>query len=285
MHLHRFYIDQPLYTQDRQTLVGETAHYLLHVLRVKPGQRLELFNGDGYHHAADVETIKRHEVVVTIQDSIQCPRESPLSIHLAMVMLKRRINFALQKAVELGVTSVTLLCSERSSVRFKPDRLNSKLTHWRKIITSACEQSGRATVPVLKVQNSLEGYIRSISSTEAAFVQPSNSGRMKQEQPCNLQKVEACDSESTLKLILSPTGTTDLRSHISMQVECIHLLIGSEGGWTEEELATAEQQGFLSMGLGPRILRSETAVLTAMSLLQYQWGDLSPCHQGPLNQG
>lgn len=216
------------------------ARHLNTVLRLKVNDKFILFNGDGHEYLAVITNIKKHSIEAGIEDSILKDLESPLKIHLGQAISKgERMDFTLQKATELGVTEFTPLVSTRSEVRLKGERAEKKQMHWQKVITSACEQCGRNRIPQLHSSVSLPEWVK--------------------------------QSGEGTKLILNHTATHRLKD-ISLQ-NAIFLLAGPEGGFTQEEKSYAEANGFLSVRMGPRVLRTETAALVAITALQWVAGD------------
>ena len=237
----RIYTPQTLITGQSLELQDQAAVHLGRVLRMTAGDPVRLFNGDGHEYLSVISSQSKKTITLAIQQ--QSPQDLPLTprLHLGQVMSKGdRMEFALQKATELGVDEITPLISERCEVRLKADRQDKKLDHWRKIIISACEQCGRNTVPTL---NPIQTYDQWLEQSNAAQ-----------------------------KLILHPHQTQPLAA--MAQPETLDLVIGPEGGFSELEVQQALDSGYQGLRLGPRILRTETAALTAISVLQYVWGDL-----------
>jgi 16S rRNA (uracil1498-N3)-methyltransferase len=217
-----------------------SSHHLIKVLRLKNNYIFKLFNGVGIEHTVKLE-ISGKIAIAHIQDTNLCNNESNLKIHLLQGISKgNRMDFAIQKSVELGVTSITPVITERTAVNLKADREQKKLQHWRAIAISACEQSGRSFLP----------EIHSICHLPQAITSYSND----------------------LKLLLDPVSETHLNSLTAK--DKIQILIGPEGGLSENEIQLAKNNGFESIKLGPRILRTETAALTAIASAQLLWGDL-----------
>lgn len=254
MRIPRLYLDQLITPGQSLQLTADRAHYLLKVLRLESGRSLILFNGDGQDYACQVQATHKKTLDVWVESATERVSESPLTLHLAQVISKgERMEFTLQKAVELGVTEITPLFSERSDVKLSKERLLKKHQHWQQILHSACEQSGRARTVPLNRAMALPDFLRWMTAkTNAA---------------------EAQTPESCLRFILSPTGA---HSSLSALKSCRNalLLVGPEGGFAPEEVTAAQQFGFQGLTLGPRILRTETAALVALSILQHRFGDL-----------
>lgn len=243
MRLSRFYTEQSLSQGQAVTLEETTSHHLLRVLRLKAGESLLLFNGDGKEYRAILEESAKKQARVLVQDSRQPDRESKLHITLGQGISRgERMDFVLQKSVELGVTSITPLWTKRSQVQLSGKRLEKRLTHWRGVIRSACEQSGRVYLPKLHSPEKLPDWY-SVNRTQC------------------------------LQLALDPTASLQL-SDLTPARE-IRILIGPEGGLEGDEISMAVESGFKRIRLGPRILRTETAALATVAALQTLWGDLS----------
>ncbi len=241
MRIPRLFQKQTLSIHDYVELDTATSHRLTTVLRLTVGAQLILFNGDGYEYRSVIKTQKKHNLGVTILEKHPKNIESPLVIHLGQVISKgEKMDFVIQKATELGVHTITPLFSERSVIHLKSERLEKKFEHYQKIAIHAAEQCGRTTVP--RIEKSLPCAEWIFSRQEAA------------------------------RLILDPSATHTL-STLTLKSP-IALLIGPEGGLTDTEVTYALQHGFTALRLGPRILRTETAALTAIAALQAKAGDL-----------
>jgi len=204
------------------------------------GRELTLFNGQGGEFTATISRLEKKHTSVTLNAEHTNDRESPLNIELCIGLSRgERMDWIIQKATELGVTKITPLFTERSEVKLKPERLDKKMQHWQQIIISACEQCQRNRLPSLNTPQNINQYIAS----------------------CQAQ----------LKLVLHHRSDTGLGERDAPT--SIALLIGPEGGLNENEIAQAESSGFVPLTLGPRVLRTETAPLVALSLCQQLWGD------------
>jgi 16S rRNA (uracil1498-N3)-methyltransferase len=238
----RIFTEQTPMTGATLALDERASHYLARVLRCQAGQAITLFNGDNSEYAATIQTVDKRGVTVAIHEAVTADRESPLQIHLGIAISKGdRMDMVMQKAVELGVSEITPLISERVEVRLQGERADKKLQHWRGIIIGACEQCARNRIPRLNAIASLHDWIGSAKADN--------------------------------KFVLHHRSETSLGAMIKPQ--SVALLIGPEGGLSEAEIASAERTGFTSLRLGPRVLRTETAPLVAISLLQYAFGDLN----------
>jgi len=241
MRIPRIYINHSLEVKDTVALSPEAHRHVVSVLRLREGDRIILFNGLGNEFYATITRLEKKISYAHIDTLQENTTQSPLNIELGISLIKNdKFDFAIQKAVELGVSSITPLAAERSTIKLDPKRETKRLLHWRGIIQSACEQSGRAYLPELNPVNSIDGWLRS-SDTPGIVFEP--------------------ESDQTLS---------------TLEIEhSIRIIIGPEGGFTDSELTTIEQCDFYKVKLGPRILRAETAVITALSSLQLLWGDLN----------
>lgn len=242
MRLTRIY--HPLETagQNEIALSKSASHHLMTVLRLPLGAQLELFDGRGHRSAATITFLEKKEVRVQLNAWQPSTTRSPLAVHLGQVISRgERMDYTIQKAVELGVASITPLFSERCTVKLSGDRLEKKMAHWQGVIISACEQCGQDTLPQLFSAMNLQNWLPTVT-------------------------------EPT-RLTLIPGSTTQF-SDLPNELHQVALLVGAEGGLTELEIKQAQQFKFQGVQLGPRILRTETAALTALSILQFRFGDL-----------
>jgi 16S rRNA (uracil1498-N3)-methyltransferase len=212
------------------------------VLRMQPGEKLVLFCGDNREFPATIKAVQKKKVSVSIDAVSNINRESPRTIHLGQAISKgERMELVIQKAVELGVTTITPLLTERCVVRMNDDRLTKKQAQWQAIAIAACEQSGRNQLPTIHTPCSLDVYL----------------------QQC----------QAALKLVLDPSLSKTWRDYTLSEGD-IALLIGPEGGLSHAEVHAAQAKGFEPLCLGPRVLRTETAAIAAISILQAIAGDL-----------
>ncbi|MDH5216696.1 MAG: 16S rRNA (uracil(1498)-N(3))-methyltransferase [Gammaproteobacteria bacterium] len=245
MRSFRLFIGDDLSVGQQYRLAGPEQNYLRNVLRLSEGAEVVLFNGMGKEYLASLIQVSKKAVVLDIHTQQECDRESPLVIELGQAITKGdRMDFSVQKSVELGVNIIAPLFTQHGVVSIKNDRLNKKQQHWQKVAVSASEQSGRAVVPRVEVPLQLQDWIKSKSNAAA------------------------------LKLVLLPGARVALKS-IPVVPSSVIVLIGPEGGFSDDEAALAIEAGFVDISLGPRILRAETATVTAISALQLLWGDLS----------
>lgn len=245
MRLSRIYVDLALIESAEYELTAETAHYIASVLRLKPGAPLVLFNGAGGEFEAQIEAVARGVVRVRTTRFQASARESPLSVCLGQGVARgERMDYIVQKAVELGVTRVDPLLTERVVVRLDGTRAQRRVAHWHGIAIHACEQSGRTRVPVMSAIAPLDRWLQR---------QPPPGG---------------------LKLILDPDADQGLTG-IDYDGGPITLLIGPEGGLSAQERQLANDAGFIGIAFGPRVLRTETAAVAAVTALQLRFGDLA----------
>ena len=223
--------------------LSETAnHHLIHVLRASLHESIVLFNGQGGEYETIITQIDKRAVFVEVQNFNPIERESPLKIHLGQGISRgEKMDLTIQKAVELGVTEITPLITERCGVKLTHDRWEKRLEHWNKIIISACEQCGRNTLPKLYAPLSLDNWIGQCSYKT--------------------------------RIILHPVAHQTL-AQLKLSQD-IGLLSGPEGGFTEPEILLAEKYSFHPVRLGSRILRTETAALAMLAALQTSIGDFS----------
>ncbi|MCK7575366.1 MAG: 16S rRNA (uracil(1498)-N(3))-methyltransferase [Chromatiales bacterium] len=244
MRLTRLHVDLALTPGAELDLPSAQARHAVQVLRLEREAPLVLFNGDGYDYPAHLIEVGRDRARVRIE-SCGDPESAPvLDIHLALGISKgERMDFAIQKAVELGVTRITPLFTRRTQVRLDGARLEKRLEHWRGVVVAACEQSGRRRLPVLESVVDLGAWL------ETAHGEGLTNGLL-------------LDPLAELALPALPAPESGLT-----------LLIGPEGGLDPRERDLARRHGFQGVRLGPRILRTETAPLAAIAVIQALWGD------------
>jgi 16S rRNA (uracil1498-N3)-methyltransferase len=239
----RFFTDSPLALNADIQLSENAAAHATRALRLNVGDNAIIFNGDGFDYECTLTSVKKNTVTATITDAKKINSESPLNITLLQgISSGDRMDFTIQKAVELGVKQIQPINSQRSVVKLTSDRAEKRIEHWQNVAISACEQSGRAFVPKVLPPLSLESWLR--------------------QNPYS----------NTTRILLNPIGAKRL-TEIEKPAATIELLIGAEGGLSQAEINLASAQYFQSIILGPRILRTETAALTAISVMQSLWGD------------
>jgi 16S rRNA (uracil1498-N3)-methyltransferase len=246
MRLTRVYVETVLTPGAIVELPRETASHLAKVLRARSGDPLILFGGDGREYAGAVESTRGSRVTASVGDGAEVDRESPLVITLVQCVPRGdRMDFIVQKATELGVTRIVPVLSQRSVVRLDAAQAESKAAHWRAVVVNACEQCGRNRLPAIAAPVPLIEYLGSSAmaagSTAARFV-----------------------LEPDLEVAAAPAelGTA------------AHIAVGPEGGFGDEELEAFRIAGFRKLWLGPRILRTETAAIAALTWLQTRFGDM-----------
>ena len=244
----RFYSTETLQIGATIKLSDNAATHATRVMRLNVGDDLTLFNGDGFDYSCALMSVKKSEALVIVKSSKKIENESNLNITLLQgISAGDRMEYTLQKAVELGVTQIIPIKTERSVVKLSPERAEKRLEHWQNIVVSACEQSGRAVIPQLEAPTTMALWL---AKTPSSF------------------KVEG----KALRITLDPLADKKLADLTKPQGE-IQLLIGAEGGLNANELALAAQHGFVGAQLGQRILRTETAPLAAIAAMQTLWGD------------
>ena len=242
MRIPRIYHPQILSQLGKVMLSDDAAGHIGRALRMKEGQQVLLFDGSGAEFPAVISEVSKKSVEVELTQRIERSSESPLDLHLGQVISRGdKMEFTIQKSVELGVNTITPLISGRCGVKMDQKRFEKKLIQWQKIAISACEQCGRNTVPVIRPIMQLEEW-------------------------CS----ETFDG---LKLNLHPRAKYSINT-LPTPVEKVRLLIGPEGGLSSEEIDMTQDYQFEETLLGPRVLRTETAALTAITALQVRFGDL-----------
>ena len=239
MRVSRFYLDAKL-AEGECLLEDNLAHYVGRVLRLAPGAPVQIFNGSGQEWPGEVLAVGKREVRVRLDAAVPGVPESPLKVHLGQAMSRgERMDWAIQKAVELGVSEITPLFTERCEVKLQGERADKRQAHWQQIAVSACEQCGRSVVPVVHAPLALGAWLADL--------------------PCDLKLVLHHRTEQSLESLAPPAQ--------------LGLLIGPEGGLSADEIQQAEQSGFKAARFGPRVLRTETAPVVALTLAQQLWGD------------
>jgi 16S rRNA (uracil1498-N3)-methyltransferase len=237
----RLYVPATLSVGGSVTLPDGAARHLTRVLRLAAGAPLVVFDGQGSEAGVRLAEVSRKQVTVSVEAVWAGRFESPLRVHLGQAISKGdRMDYAIQKAVELGVAEITPLYTRRGDVRLKGEREAKKRAHWQAVAASACEQSGRATLPPVHPPLSLDEWL--------------------------LQRDEP------LRLMLHPATDSGLQAERSPGAAA--LLIGPEGGLSADDIAAARAARFTPLTLGPRVLRTETAPVVALTLLQHLWGDM-----------
>lgn len=243
--LTRLYFPGRIADHGECVLPAAQAHHVVHVLRLKAGDELALFDGKGSEYAAQIVRLDRSAVTLRIGERRDKDRESPLVISLAQAISSgERMDYTVQKAVELGVARIDPLISSRCVVRLAGERAAKRVAHWQAIAVAACEQCGRNRVPQVSPVEALNNWLERQSVAEASA-----------------------------RLLLTPYGGARLRD-VGQPAGVVTVLGGPEGGLTPEEEQAAHRAGFSPVRLGPRVLRTETAAVAALAALQALWGDL-----------
>lgn len=238
MSLPRFFVAAPL-ALGLHDLPEAQAHYLSRVLRLTVGAAVQLFDGSGQEYIGELTSVSKKAVQVELRECLDGLPESALQIHLGQGLSRgERMDWAIQKATELGVAEITPLFTERCEVRLNDERMQKRLEHWQQIAISACEQCGRSKVPVIHVPQSVKDWQATV--------------------------------QADLKLVLHPVAQP-LTEHTTPST--LAFLIGPEGGLSDAEVAQAAEYNFQPARLGPRVLRTETAPIVALSVAQQLWGD------------
>ena len=240
----RHFVDDKL-SGDSACLGGKSANYLGRTLRLRAGDRLVLFNGQGVERDATIKTLQRDQVVLELGARREPMEESSLHLWLLQGIAKGdAMDHIVQKATELGVQTMTPILTQRSVVRLSKEKIPRRVKHWEGIAISACEQSGRHRPPSIRT-------------------------------PCLLASALAAASSSPHRLVLDPYADRSLDEAIKGIVSLeVALAVGPEGGFTEDEIQQAREVGFTAVKLGPRVLRVETAAIAACTVLQHIHGDM-----------
>ncbi len=242
MRISRLFVQEALVTGETLVLDSDSAHYLRSVLRLKEGAEITVYNGSGGEFSAVLSEVSRKVVELLVGEWRASHSEPSLNIRLGLAITRgERMDIAIQKAVELGVTSITPLITEHCAVPVRNGRMEKKERHWQKIAQSASEQSGRVTVPEVREIVGIDEWL--------------------------------AEEGEALRLFFDPRATQSL-IELEKPNQPIILLSGPEGGFSEDECHKAVQAGYLAVTLGPRILRAETACIAAITAVQLLWGDL-----------
>jgi 16S rRNA (uracil1498-N3)-methyltransferase len=224
-------------------------HHLLTVLRARVGEQIILFNGQGGQYHSEILAINKQQITIAIQQFQANDSESSLAIHLGQAIARgEKMDWIMQKAVELGVATISPICSERVTVRLDAARQAKRLSHWQGIIVNACEQCGRNRLPSLSAVSDLSPWLAANQAQKKFILSP--------------HPIHGLSETNTLKTIR--------HEHLSS----ISILVGPEGGFSEQEVQKACDFGFVPIQFGPRILRTETAAIAILATLQYQFGDI-----------
>jgi 16S rRNA (uracil1498-N3)-methyltransferase len=240
----RLYLDDDLQGSEVE-ISDRTAHYLGHVLRLKQGDRIVVFNGRGSERLAVVKSLARKRPELSLVDQLSPLAEPKLELTLIQALIKAdAMDLIVQKAAELGVQSLLTVKTDFSVIKLDQSRAERRLAHWHKIAQSACEQSGRHTPPHIAVADSLSACLAALP-------------------------------DGCLRIAFHPTATR-VFTQLVPAAQSVCILIGPEGGFSESDLAAIAAAGFEFVALGPRILRADTAAIAACSMAQLLWGDTGP---------
>ncbi|MFK8028889.1 MAG: 16S rRNA (uracil(1498)-N(3))-methyltransferase [Gammaproteobacteria bacterium] len=244
MNQHRVFCTTRLKENTPLTLDGQRAHYLGHVLRIRVDDTVVLFDGSGPEFTANVTSVSRKKVELTVGSAHTTNTDSPLKVVLIQSLLRgERMDFCVQKATELGVTTIAPVFTERTVFKIPKERAEKRRQHWQAIAVSACEQSGRTVIPdVLPPQNLMAAVTAAAPDSPVLVLDP---------------WADACPLPS-----VSPAPK-----------ERVAVCIGPEGGYSDHELESLRTAGAISVTCGPRVLRSETAGIVAVAACQMLWGD------------
>ena len=247
--MRRFFVEKIVLGTDVLSITGKEARHISNVLRMKKGQTLILMDGKGKLFEAIIKTLNYKEVKVKINKSISPPPPSPIEISLAQALIKSHpMDYLIQKVTELGISSIHPFYSERTVIKLKSSHLINKMDHWVEIMKSACKQCGRSTLPALNPPLPFEEIIKN-----------------------------ALDKKTLKILLWEDEDKIDLKRFLRSMSSTNHIfvIVGPEGGFTLNEINLAKDAGFHIVSLGNKILRAETAAVSLLSIIQYEWGDLN----------
>ena len=245
MKISRFFQDDDFNIGQEYDLNPANHRHAIQVLRLKLGESLIVFNGRGGEYLATLVIAEKRKSRILIHSFDSVNRESQLKITLVLAMIKSdKMDFSIQKAIELGVSAIQPVYTKRSVIKIKENRLDKKMQHWEAVCISACEQSGRTKLPIVEVPEDIEQFINKPSSDFTITMLPSAQRKID-----DLEGIDSC-------------------------AQGISLFIGPEGGFTPDEEKLMSQAGLTGISFGPRILRAETAAIAAITACQQRWGDL-----------
>ena len=243
--MHRFYHSNPLDLNQIITLDEFASHHALRVMRVKVDDFLILFNGDGFEYRGRVSDINKKTINVEILSKEKNNSESPININLFQsISSNEKMDMVIQKATELGVSNIQPIFTSRSTVKLSLDRIKKRLIHWRQVSISACGQSGRSKIPTIKSPIGFDRFVEGITT-------------------------------NSLNLLLHPDNSKESSNLPNKYSGDINIFIGPEGGFSQDEVLLLKKQNCTNIQLGTRILRTETAPLAIIAILQYKYGDFA----------
>jgi 16S rRNA (uracil1498-N3)-methyltransferase len=245
--MHRFFVSPEEFSENTVTIKGSDVNHIRTVLRMKPGDRIEALDGEGFQYEVVLAEVERDHVRGEILSKTAMQTESPVNIRMGQALIKgNAFDLLVRKATELGVHSIVALKTERCVARLAKESGLYRTQRWQRIAEEASKQCGRSSVPeVHSTVLSIEKFCRQTSDCDLKLA------FWEEEQKTRLQDITAPDSVSS-----------------------IAFLAGPEGGWTEKEIDFLIQQGFQTVTLGPRLLKADSVSLVILSLLQHRWGDL-----------
>lgn len=242
MRVSRLYSPLKLLAGNQVELGPDQANYVARVLRLRKGDSLRLFDGNGGEFEATIEVTTKKSLQLRIGEHVPANNESPLRIQLIQCVSRgERMDLVMQKSTELGVSRVSPAISDFSVIKLDAERAEKRREHWHKVIASACEQSGRNQLPELDSPRALADVL--------------------------------ADCTAQTRLVLQPAATT-LLTAIAQPTGDVCILVGPEGGLSDKEYALSASNGFTAASFGPRVLRTETAAIAALAVMQSLWGDL-----------
>ena len=243
--MNRFYHSNPLDLNQIIILDEFSSHHALRVMRVKVDDFLVLFNGDGFEYRGRVSDINKKTINVEILSKEKNNNESPININLFQsISSNEKMDMVIQKATELGVSSIQPIFTSRSTIKLSLERAKKRLIHWRQVSISACEQSGRSKIPTIK-------------------------------SPIGFDQVSEGITTNSLNLLLHPDNLEESSNLPNEYSGDINIFIGPEGGFNQDEVLLLKKQNCTNIQLGKRILRTETAPLAIIAILQYKYGDFA----------
>lgn len=243
--MHRFYHSNPLDLNQIIILDEFSSHHAIRVMRVKVDDFLILFNGDGFEYRGRVSDINKKTINIEILSKEKNNNESPININLFQsISSNEKMDMVIQKATELGVSSIQPIFTSRSTVKLSLDRIKKRLIHWRQVSISACGQSGRSKIPTIKSPIGFDRFVEGITT-------------------------------NSLNLLLHPDNSKESSNLPNKYSGDINIFIGPEGGFSQDEVLLLKKQNCINIQLGSRILRTETAPLAIIAILQYKYGDFA----------
>jgi 16S rRNA (uracil1498-N3)-methyltransferase len=247
MQKHRFYAPRSQIKGGRAVMLADEAHHLSRVLRLNPGDEVFVFDGEGTEHKCRIDSVGKDIVEAEIVETVRSSAESPIDIRLAQALVKgEKFDLIVQKATELGVSAITPLETDHSDIKFKEEQADKKVERWRRISLESLKQCGRSRLVEIDAPVRVDEFIESHMQSWFAMVFSEKGG-------------------------LSITSAVSSSSNRSKVVA----IVGPEGGWSERELGIMIGKGCVPVTLGPRTLRTETAALAAVTLIQHHLGDIS----------